>query len=88
MSFEEARTRASAAKRKAQRVSAAVSVLSEVLKSAAAYSDHTTQLLDAEEEVAEAHAALAALLERCDGGDDLKRQRSAWYEAAGGKRQS
>ena len=78
--FEEARTRASSAKRKKERVSAAVQVLDEVLK-AVDHVDHAAKLLEAEEEVARAHGVLTELLEQNDGGDALKRPRIAWHEA-------
>ena len=80
--FEEARMRASSAKRKLERVSAAVQVLDEVLR-ASGQIDHATQLLEAEEEVAKAHTVLTGMLEQSDGGDSLKRPRVDWHEACG-----
>lgn len=78
-----ARDAATACKRKLQRVVGAVEVLDELIGDGVQSPDLSQQLLDAEADTTRTHEELVALLEATDGGEDLKRPRAEWFEAAG-----
>ena len=79
-----ARDNRTACKRKLQRIEGAIEVLKELVSPEEAESrDLTKKLLQAEEQATSADEELAELLARTDGGEAMRKHRTAWFEAAG-----
>ena len=76
---EEARSLATSAKRKLQRIEGAL----ELLRTPPTADDFSSHLLNEDKAVSDAHAELMRQLEQTDDGDALKQARTAWWEAAG-----